>query len=239
MHLVSEIVEAFVFFPLLIVLAAAIGAAQPPSAIAGSPVCGFASWEGLRSGSSLSVGKWLLLENGEPAHWLGRKHQGRSLLEPINVIVYDPFAASAEEAEDKLIGASRRGGYAKRLGHSAAYCGYIESARYGQIAARLPAAFADRSCFRANNHGRLIGPSLWNGGFVFIGAFSRERFRLLPTVAHLFLSFGEARDDFCTRLASSGLYAIAGRIDLGNSLDMEQATTADHDGMAIVLEARR
>jgi len=54
----------------------------------------------------------------------------------------------------------------------------------------------------------------------------------------LFISFDEARDNFALKLNEGSVYKIAGSIDLHNIINTEKETTADHDGKAVVFEAK-
>jgi hypothetical protein len=185
------------------------------------------------------IGKWLLDKKGKPAHWLGLRYRGKTLLEPINVAIIDPFSATAAEATDKLLNECRRDGYEEESGHSAGYSADIDHARYQQIPAHKRIAFSTGEFFVTNNHGRIMGPARTAEGFVFVGAFSCEAFRTLNQVHHVFLSFNVARNDFCRKLDSGGHYAIAGNYNLNNVLNDAKVTTADHDGQVILLVARK
>lgn len=185
------------------------------------------------------IGKWLIDGKGEIAHWLGAKYQDKLLYEPINVVIVDRLSTSMEEAIRKLKSEANRCGYEQNLGHSADYSAFIDGISYDQITPEIPVAFSNKEFFQTNNHGRIMGPSYWHGAFIFVGAFSREALRLKPAISHSFVSFKMARDDFCTQMDSIGGYRIVAAHDMGNILEDAVRTTADHDGMAIVLEARR
>ena len=45
------------------------------------------------------IGKWMLTAKGVPSDWLGEIDRGKNLREPINVIIIDEGAASAEDAK--------------------------------------------------------------------------------------------------------------------------------------------
>ncbi len=183
------------------------------------------------------LGKWLLGKGGAPAHWLGQKYKGKELREPINIIIVDAFSPDAKAATAKLMKECKKNGYEEEAGHSSGYYAIIGGVMYAQIPNNRRMAFADKDFFKSNNHGRIMGPASWNGKFVYAGAFSREAFKLFDRVHHRFVSFNAARDDFCAKLSRGSVYALAGSWDLGNTLDGEGITTADHDGRALVLNA--
>jgi len=184
------------------------------------------------------IGKWMLDRDGTVAHWLGETYEGKHLHEPINVILLDADATSADHARQRLLAAAAAAGYPIRFGHSAGYRGYIA----GEIHAQLPAgrddAFSNRVFELSNNHGRLFGPHRTNGGYVFIGAFSREAVHLLRWPGHRYASFNQARDDFARGLDRGTAFKSAGFVALENAIVGDpNATTGDHDGRAALLRA--
>jgi hypothetical protein len=185
------------------------------------------------------VGPWLLDPKGLPARWLGHPYQGRILLEPINVVVIDPFATSAEEASRKILGASAAGGFGISLGHSCGYQGLIGGRAFSQLPAQKNTAFSDGMPFSTNDHGRLLGPARTERGWVFTGGFSRESFHLWSSFHHQFVSFNQAREAYGRKVTASGQYRVAGYLSLGNVADDPGSTTADHDGRVLILEAVR
>ena len=80
------------------------------------------------------IGPWLLDPDGNPAHWLGARIGGRTLVEPVNVVVVDAFAGSAEEALNKLLGEVATDGYGEKWGHSSGYWASIGGELFPQIA---------------------------------------------------------------------------------------------------------
>ncbi|MCK9170104.1 MAG: hypothetical protein M0P01_06780 [Treponema sp.] len=68
--------------------------------------------------------------------------------------------------------------------------------------------------------------------------FSKEKPTIFKGIKHLFISFDEARDNFALKLNEGSVYKIAGSIDLHNIINTEKETTADHDGKAVVFEAK-
>ena len=183
------------------------------------------------------IGKWMMTEKGEPAHWLGRMYYGKKLIEPINVIIIDEYSNSKEEAIKKLMNECKRNGYEEEYGHSAGYCGIIDKISYPQIPNNKRMAFSDKDFIQSNNHGRIMGPGYYDNKYIFIGAFSREYFKVFMKIHHSFASFQVARDDFCRKMDKGNVYTIFGMYYLENLMNDEERTTADHDGSAVVLVA--
>jgi hypothetical protein len=191
-----------------------------------------------------AIGPWLEYADGKPADWLGLAYQGRTLREPINLVVLDRFADTAETAVAKLLNACKRVGYEEEFGHSAGYRALIDGRVYKQIPNDKHMAFANKDFLATNNHGRIAGPAPLaaaaagaSGGFAFAAGFSTERPTVRKGLHHSFVSFRRARDDFAWKLAAGGAYRAVGVLELGNVLDTATETTADHDGLAVVFEA--
>ncbi len=186
--------------------------------------------------------------SGEPAHWLGEVFRGKRLREPINVLLVDRFAASAEDAKWRLIVACGNAGYPARVGHSSDYLGFIGNGYFRQLPEQAKHAFSDGPFELGNNHGRVFGPApLEPGGgtagdrtYCFIGAFSREHVDPVAKVKHRYGSFNRARDEFTRRMDECTQFKITGLVWLDNAvLGDPQFTTGDHDGMAVLLTATR
>jgi hypothetical protein len=79
------------------------------------------------------ISKWMLNKQYEPAHWLGELYRGRNLREPINIVIADVVAQSAEEAREHLLQNFKAAGYLVRKGHSTGYHGYIDGVIYEQF----------------------------------------------------------------------------------------------------------
>jgi len=185
------------------------------------------------------INGWLIQKNGACANWRGVKYLGKTLREPINIIIIDPYSSSEAEAIAKLLAECKKVGYEDELGHSSGYSGKINNVDYEQIPYGKHLAFANHDFFKTNNHGRIMGASSYQDSWIFIGAFSRERPTVLKGVNHLFVSFNLARNDFCDKMNSLSIYKVIGRDFLGNTIETSDTTTADHDGYAIVLLASR
>lgn len=176
----------------------------------------------------------------EPAHWLGEPYRDKRLREPINVIIVDAMSQSADEARKRLLQNFAAVGYLVREGHSTGYRGYIDGVVYEQIPNGKEQAFSNEPFERHNNHGRMFGPHPYRGGWLFIGAFSRERMDLLEKMKHGYVSFNQARDDLSQRLDLKTDYKIKAFLDLDNTLIGDPAfTTGDHDGIAVLLTTIR
>ncbi len=186
------------------------------------------------------IGKWMISKHMRPAAWLGAKMQGKALREPINIVIVDAAAGSAEEAVTRLEKACAAAGYKIREGHSAGYRGYLGGVLFHQLPVKAGHAFSNEPFELHNNHGRIFGPFPTKDGWMFIGALSRERFDPLTRTEHVYVSFNQARDHFARKLDEVTGYKITRRVDLGNALaDDPAACTGDHDGKAVVLRAER
>lgn len=181
------------------------------------------------------INGWLLRQNGECATWLGIKYFGRTLREPINVVIVDPYATNPKQAIDRLILECEKAGYGVEYGHSSGYNGIIDGVTYSQIPHKKHVAFANHDFFRTNNHGRIMGPAPYEGGYMFIASFSEERPAFKGKLEHLFVSFNAARDDFARKMNTRTQYRFVGMYALGNVLATAAETTADHDGNAVIL----
>lgn len=174
----------------------------------------------------------------EPAHWLGELHRGKNLREPINIIIADMAAQSAQEARIHLLQNFKEAGYRIRKGHSTGYHGYIDGVLYEQLPIGKDEAFSDEPFETRNNHGRMFGPHPYGGGWLFVGAFSRESVDLLDKIKHRYVSFNQARDDLAQRLDMKTNYKIKAFLDLDNALIGDPTVTSgDHDGIAVLVIA--
>lgn len=185
-----------------------------------------------------AVGKWMLTAKGVPSDWLGEIYRGKNLREPINVIIIDQGASSAEEAKARLLAAAARAGYPIRFGHSTGYQGLIGGRLYAQLPQGRDDAFSNDIFEVSNNHGRIFGPHQLEQGYLFAGAFSREEIDPFRDPGHRYGSFNRARDDFTQRLDRSTEFKVSRFVDLGNALIGDpKLTTGDHDGIAVVVQA--
>ena len=184
--------------------------------------------------------------SGDTAHWLGEVIGGKRLREPINVLVVDGFAASAEEAKRRFIVACMNAGYPPRRGHSSGYRGFIGGSYFPQLPEQANHAFSSGPFELDNNHGRVFGPAPMDSGnravgargYCFIAAFSRENVDPVTKIKHRYASFNRARDEFTERMAERTQYKITGLVRLDNAVVGDpKITTGDHDGIAILLSA--
>ena len=187
-----------------------------------------------------SIGKWMLTAEGVPSDWLGEIYQGKNLREPINVIIIDEGASSAEDAKARLLSAAAHAGYPIRFGHSTGYQGLIGGQVHRQLPQGRDDAFSNDLFEVSNNHGRIFGPHAFEQGYLFTGAFSREEVDPFRDPPHRYGSFNRARDDFTQNLDRRTSYKVSGFVNLGSALIGDsKLTTGDHDGMAVVLRAGR
>ena len=188
-----------------------------------------------------AIGKWMLETVPElgPARWVGIPFKGKRLIEPINIILVDKYAASEEDAVKRLIASCVLAGYEQRSGHASGYKACIDGIFYGQLPEKENHAFSNAPSEFNNNRGRIFGPRYKEGAYYFIGAFSRERIIPLEQSQHRYVSFTQARDDFAKKFEQDTHYKISGRIRLNNVLQTKEEATGDHDGFAVLLSAQR
>ena len=185
------------------------------------------------------MGKWMYDPTGVPAHWLGEIYEGKRLREPINLIILDRAAASGAEAVERLSRAAAAASYPSRFGHSSGYRAMIGGEVFGQIEKEREHAFSDEVFELTNDHGRIFGPYPFDGGYLFVGAFSREKVDPLARPGHRYVSFNEARDRFSQSLDAKTPYQVKAFVPLGNALVADpEVTTGDHDGVAVLVEAQ-
>ena len=184
-----------------------------------------------------AVGKWMVDEKGDFAHWLGELYEGKPLREPINVILVDAGARNEEDAVKRLIAASKQAGYPIRRGHSIGYQASIGGTLHPELPTGKSGAFSNAPFELDNNHGRIFGPFKLGDSFVFVAAFSRENVDPFGTPKHRYASFNRSRDDFAQRMNEVTAFKLSGFIDLENTGIGMAWTTGDHDGQATVLHA--
>ena len=182
------------------------------------------------------VGKWMLESNGQISDYGGQPYDGKTLLEPVNVIIVDPNSKSAAESTAKINRDMFLAGFPAQPIHSSGFLGLIGSKTYGQQAPPLT-AYSDNLFIFQNDHGRLFGPApATGGGYVWSGAFSTETptiYNGLPT--HAYVSSDAARDALVLRLLATGQVQSISYIALDNAVDDPNTTTGDHDGYAVVI----
>jgi hypothetical protein len=185
------------------------------------------------------IGKWMIAPDGSIAHWLGAPYRGKTLLEPINILVFDSISQSGEEAYARLEAAAVKVEFEMRSGHSSGYSASLGGAVFEQLPSGKGKAISDGPFEFANNHGRIFGPLRWENGWLFSAAFSREFTEVTPKVRHFFASFDQARDAFAWALDRGGSYKVERFVPLDNAIvDSTEICTGDHDGLAVYLVAR-
>lgn len=187
------------------------------------------------------VGKWMLQSNGQIANYGGQPFEGRTVLEPVNVIIVDPRSKTSAEAAQRLNAAMFWAGFPAQPIHSTGFQGEIDDVTYGQQPTGLLAGFSNNFFLVDNDHGRIFGPDPveTSSGYVWTGAFSRETLvfdNFLP--GHAYVSSDVARTALATQLILSGQATFVGMVPLDNAYNTESTTTGDHDGYAVVLRLK-
>lgn len=223
------------FLECLIVCALAIAALLLPSAALGQS-SQVKPTDAAHPAGLPAIGKWLIGQDGSIAHWLGEIVDGKTLREPINVIILDSLSKNPEEAVKRIESASAAAGYPIRKGHSTGYRALIAGKLFPQLPKGLDTAFSNNIYEMNNNHGRLFGPYQLGANYLFTGAFSREVVRLkMPH--HGFGSFNQARDDFARQLTLKSEFKLSGFVNLDNAIvGNSRIGTGDHDGVAALLQ---
>lgn len=184
------------------------------------------------------IGKWMLDSRGEIADYGGLPYEGRTVLEPVNVVIVDSRSRSTLEATWRLNAAMWRAGFPPRLIHSTGFRGLIDSQLYRQQPRGLLVGYSDAFFLLPNNHGRIFGPDPveTSSGYVWSGAFSTEEFVFYQGLPrHAYVSGNDARDALAAKLVSSGRATLGTPVSLENSYNTDTVTTGDHDGYAAVL----
>lgn len=184
------------------------------------------------------IGKWMLTPAGQISDWGGKQHDGRTLLEAVNVIIVDPRSTTPGQAGRRLNQAMFASGFPAQPLHSFGFQGRIDDVTYGQQPGGVLLSYSDDFFLRQNDHGRIFGPDPVETatGFVWSGAFSTERVEFtgwLP--GHAYVSSNQARDSLATALVTSGQATFGGLVSLDNAYQSLTTTTGDHDGFAVVL----
>jgi hypothetical protein len=184
------------------------------------------------------VGTWLLQPNGQIANYGGVPHDGKTVLEPINVIILDPTSTSAAQSAARLDAAMIRAGFPAQPIHSTGFLATINGLTYGQQPTGFLQAFSDNFFLFPNDHGRMFGPApaADGTGYVWTGGFSTEQLNPANPFTHQYVSSDIARAELARRLVASGAATVIGVVPLGNAYDDGTFTTGDHDGYAVVLQ---
>jgi hypothetical protein len=238
---------AAVFLSASLVAAQGTATVQAPTATAQAPTAtakGAApNCTDIAKGAALpfalpDIGKWMVASDGRIASWLDWKYQDKQLREPINIVLFDAFAKTEDEAYARLEAAAAVNEFEMRTGHSTGYTALIGGIGFGQLPLGKGMAISDGPFELANNHGRIFGPYRWKDGWIFTAAFSRENVDVVTKVKHHFSSFNRARDAFAWALDKEGTYKVKGFVPLGNAIIGDaEIGTGDHDGLAVYLAA--
>ncbi|TPG28200.1 hypothetical protein EAH80_28205 [Mycobacterium hodleri] len=187
------------------------------------------------------IGKWMLESNGQISDYGGQLYDGKTLLEPINVIIVDPTSKTKAAATRKLNAAMSWSGFPARPIHSNGFRGKIDDVTYGQLPKGFLQGFSDNSFLVTNDHGRVFGPDPveTSTGYVWSASFSTEDFGTYDShPAHLYVSSDMARTALATKLVLSGRATVVGMVPLDNAYNTDTTTTGDHDGYAVVLQLK-
>jgi hypothetical protein len=187
------------------------------------------------------IGKWMLRADGQIANFGGVPHGGKTVLEPVNVVIIDSTSTTSAQAAAKLNSAMFWAGFPGQPIHTTGFQGEIDDVVYGQQPACLFTGYSDNFFLFPNDHGRIFGPdpAQASTGYVWSGAFSTETlalFNFLPV--HAYFSSDMARTALALRLILSGQATFVGMVRLDNAYNTETTTTGDHDGYAVVLQLR-
>ncbi len=184
----------------------------------------------------LAIGKWMIGPDQHPARWLDEKYFGKTLREPINIIIVDERTSDLSEARNNLYAACKSAGFEARTGHSGGYAAFIAGKLYSQFPSEKNHAFSSAPFEFNNNHGRFFGPHFALEKTIFTAAFSREEIDPLDKVKHGYNSFNRARDSFAREMDRQTCFKIKKFVNLENVFIADpQITTGDHDGIAVLL----
>lgn len=184
------------------------------------------------------IGKWMLEPSGQISDYGGQREDGKTLLEPVNIVIVDTKSTNAFQARLRLNRAMRASGFPPQPIHTGGFRGIINGKAYRQQPSGLLQGYSDNVFFETNNHGRIFGPApvATPGGYVWSGTFSEEEWGTYQgRPAHLYVSSNVARDALAAKMVASGRATCAGQIALDNAYTTDTVTTGDHDGHAAVL----
>jgi hypothetical protein len=182
------------------------------------------------------VGQYQLNTDYTVANWLNAPYKGKTIQEPINLLIIDKVSNSSFQAINRLLQSTSAAGYEMRFGHSNNYKAYLGDSVFSQLPNESCCTFSDRFFIFPNNHGRIFGPYYKDGYYVFIAAFSKEGVGF-SWPYHTYESFVSARDNFAINLNKYTEYKIIDFIDMKNYIEEENKilSSGDHDGFAVIL----
>lgn len=181
------------------------------------------------------IDKWMHdNKNDSPATWLGMRYHGKTLYEPINLIIIDTISRSAKASEDLIKHRFANAGFDTRQGHSANYKSKMDDQYFDQFP-KLGSneAFSNYIWSFTNDHARLFGPYQKDSIYFWTGAASREL-----GLAHNYLTFKGAVNEIKTQLVKFSSVKSLGQYNLNNTQNNTSDTTGDHDGKAEVLQIK-
>ncbi|WP_339095218.1 hypothetical protein WDJ50_11495 [Deinococcus sp. VB142] len=179
------------------------------------------------------MGVWVLRQDRTRADVDGLKVQGRSLREPVNVVMVDLFAKSPQEALLRVTSALDRVGLNPADGYTHGYQAYLN----GDFAPEVPAGqtFARGLGTAREERLRLFGPWKYGEGYVFLAGIAAQN---VTGQGRSFSDFMVTREDLAEQLNTRTPFRKKGYVDLLSKVDTPRETTADHDGCAVVFVAR-
>jgi hypothetical protein len=191
------------------------------------------------------VGKYMLQSDGSVSNYGGQTYGGKTMVEPVNVIIVDPTSTTPEQATAKLNRDMTLGGFPPMAVHSGGFMALVGAKTYGQKPALPLLAYSDNLFLLQNDHGRIFGPapvSTTGGGYVWTGAFSTETLGISENgiPGHVYVSDNAARAALIARLVASGQVSRIDYVPLNNAIDPRDPATSgytsgDHDGYAVVI----
>jgi hypothetical protein len=213
-------------------------ATAPPSPGDTTPVT-------LPGGQTIDVGKYMLESDGSVSNYGGQTYGGKTMVEPVNVIIVDPTSTTPEQATAKLNRDMTLGGFPPQAIHSGGFMGLIGMKSYGQKPALPLLAYSDNLFILPNDHGRIFGPaplSTTGSGYVWTGTFSSETLGVSENgiPGHVYVSDDAARAALVAKLIASGQVQSVSYVPLNNAINPSDPatagyTTGDHDGYAVVI----
>jgi hypothetical protein len=185
------------------------------------------------------IGDWMLQSNGQIADWIGHSLDGKTLLEPINVIIIDPTTAPLDKAVMRLNRAMTMAGFPGVIFHSGGYQGLINGDTFQQQPVGTMLGFSDAFFLLPNNHGRIFGPypPADGLGYIWTAALSREQLGDYEgELTHVFVSFNEARDALRDALVARTGATYLGDVLMDTVYHSDTITTGDSDGHTVVIQ---
>lgn len=180
------------------------------------------------------IDPWMFENNGSPASWLGFKLNGKTLYEPIDLIIIDTISISGEASATLVEQRFANAGFDERPGHSSNYMGRMNDTNFTQTPDTTSnKAFSNYLWAFTNDHARLFGPYKYNGIYFWIGSVSREM-----GISHEYVSFKKAVDELERCLVQFASVKSLGKYNLHNAINSDTLTTGDHAGFATVLQLK-